>query len=59
MEKSAESLDNINITLEYMLGVMKQPESKVMTVLKYVGAVVGALGFLTIVELVRQWIMGG
>ena len=59
MEQIVERLDNINNTLECMLGVMKQPESKVMTVLKYVGAVVGALSFLGIVEIVRQWIIGG
>ena len=29
-----------------------------MTVFKYVGAGVSALGFLSIVELIRQWIMG-
>jgi len=59
MEQIVERLDNINNTLECMLGVMKKPESKVMTVLKYAGAVVGVLGILTIVELIRQWIMGG
>jgi len=59
MEKVVERLDNINKTLEGMLAVMKQPESKVMTVLKYAGAGVSALGFLSIAELIRQWIIGG
>jgi len=59
MEKVVERLDNINKTLEGMLSVMKQPESKVMTVLKYAGAGVSALGFLSIAELIRQWIIGG
>ena len=58
MEKIVERLDNINRTLESMLNVMKQPENKVMTVLKYAGAGVSALGFLSIAELVRQWIIG-
>jgi len=59
MEEIVKKLDNINNTLECMLCVMKQPESRVMTVLKYAGAVVGALGILTVIELIRQWIIGG
>jgi hypothetical protein len=59
MEKVVEKLDSINKTLEGILKVLSAPENKVMTVLKYVGAVVGALGILTVAELIRQWIMGG
>jgi len=59
MEKVVERLDNINKTLECMLAVMKQPENKIMTVFKYVGAGVSALGVLSVIELIRQWIMGG
>jgi len=58
MEKIVEKLDNINKTLEGIQGILKTPESKVMTIFKYVGAGVSALGFLSIVELIRQWIMG-
>ena len=59
MEQIVEKLDKINNTLECMLSVMKQPESRVMTILKYAGAIVGALGILTVIELIRQWIIGG
>jgi len=59
MEQIVEKLDNINKTLDCILGVMKQPESRVMTVLKYAGAIVGTLGILTVIELIRQWIIGG
>jgi len=47
------------MTLKGILSVLSAPENKVMTVLKYVGAVVGALSFLGIVEIVRQWVIGG
>ena len=59
MENIGEKLDNINNTLEGIRRVLVMPENKVMTVLKYVGAVVGALGILSIAELIRQWIIGG
>ena len=58
MDKVVEKLGNINRTLEGILGALTTPENKVMTVLKYVGAVVGALSFLGIVEIIRQWIIG-
>jgi len=59
MEKVVEKLDNINKTLEGILQILSTPENKVMTVFKYVGAGVSALGFLSIVEIIRQWIMRG
>jgi len=58
MEKIVEKLDNINKTLEGIKEILKTPENKVMTVFKYVGAGVSALGLLSIIELIRQWIMG-
>ena len=59
MDKVVEKLDNINQTLEGILKFLSTPENKVMTVLKYTGAGVGALSFLGLVEIVRQWIIGG
>jgi len=59
MEKIVEKLDDINKTLEGIQRTLKTPENKVMTIFKYVGAGVSALGFLSIVELIRQWIIGG
>ena len=57
MEGVVEKLDNINKTLEGIRQILGTPENKVMTIFKYVGAGVGALGILGIVELIRQWVM--
>ena len=59
MKKIVEKLDDINKTLEGIQKILKTPENRVMTVFKYVGAGVSALGFLSIVELIRQWVMRG
>ncbi|MCL2800347.1 MAG: hypothetical protein FWD28_01130 [Treponema sp.] len=59
LEKAVEKLGDINTTLEGILSILRKPDNKVMTVLKFVGAVVGALSFVGIVEVVRQWIIGG
>jgi hypothetical protein len=59
MEKVVEKLDDINKSLEGILKVLSTPENRLMTVFKYVGAGVSALGVLSIAELIRQWIVGG
>jgi len=59
MDKVVEKLDSINKTLEGILQVLSTPENKVMTVFKFIGAGVSALGFLSIIEILRQWIIGG
>ena len=58
MKEIVEKLDDINKTLKGIQGILRTPENKVMTIFKYVGAGVSALGFLSIVELIRQWIIG-
>jgi len=59
MEEVVEKLDSIHKTLEGIRQILGTPENKVMTIFKYVGAGVSALGFLSIAELIRQWIIGG
>ena len=59
INNSLEGIEKLNKTLEGILKTLSTPESRFMTFLKYVGAVVGALSFLGIVEIVRQWITGG
>ena len=59
MEEVVEKLDNIHKTLEGIRQILGTPENKVLTVLKYVGAGVGALSFVSIAEVIRQWITGG
>ena len=59
MEEVVEKLDDIYKTLEGIRQILGTPESKVMIVLKYVGAGVSAMGVLTVAEIIRQWITGG
>jgi hypothetical protein len=59
MERVIEKLDTINKTLEGILAVMKKPESKFEKGLEYGGAGVSVLGILSIIDLIRKWIMGG
>ncbi|GHV26937.1 hypothetical protein AGMMS4952_07830 [Spirochaetia bacterium] len=59
MEKVIEKLDDINRTLEGILAVMKKPESKFEKALEYGGAGVGILGILSIIDIIRRWLIGG
>ena len=59
MEKVVEKLDNINQTLEKMLGVMQKPENKFIRALKIVGLSAGALAIFNIVENIIKWVIGG
>jgi len=59
MEEVVDKLDDIHKTLEGIRQILGTPESKVMIVLKYIGAGVGAFGILSIIEIIRQWIIGG
>jgi preprotein translocase subunit Sss1 len=54
-----EKLDTINKTLESILEVLKKPENKFEKVLEYGGAGVGILGILSIIDIIRAWIVGG
>ncbi|MDR1351928.1 MAG: hypothetical protein LBK05_01495 [Treponema sp.] len=59
MEKVIEQLQQMNRTFERMLAVMEKPENKILRVLQVVGVGVGALGFLGLVDIIRNWIIGG
>jgi len=59
VDKVAEKLDDINKTLEGILKTLNKPENKVMTIFKITGAGVSALGFLSIIDILRRWIIGG
>jgi len=59
MEIVAEKLDNINQTLEKMLGVMKKPGNKVVQAVVVFGLFVGALGIVNVIDTVIKWFIGG
>ena len=59
MEAVVDKLDNINQTLEKILGVMNKPENKIVKIFAFFGLFVGALGIVNIIDTVLQWITRG
>jgi len=58
MEKIAEKLDNINITLENILHTLGKPENKVTKVLGIIGFGVGMLSILNAADIIKNWVLG-
>jgi len=66
MDNIVEKLDNINRAFERhneimqkMLDIMPKSESKLARILDTMVLIVGVLGVLNAVDIVRQWIIGG
>ena len=63
MEEITERLDNINQTLKEqnmifrgMLDIIPRPESKFTTTLQTVVLIIGALGFVNLVDVIIKWV---
>jgi len=59
MDDVSSELRAINKTLEKMLDRMDKPKRGLSSALEMAVLVVGALSVLHLVEIVRQWIIGG
>jgi hypothetical protein len=59
MRRIIGQLERMNETLEGMLNFMKKPESKLARVFDIAATGVGILGILSIIDIVRNWILEG
>ena len=60
MEKEdRETVRHMSETLDKILMVLSKPEKIVVKVLEVGAAVVSVLGILSIIEIIRDWIIGG
>ena len=60
MEKEdREILGHISETLDEMLGVLKTPANKFLRGLEIGGAIVSIFAIVGIVDIIRNWILGG
>jgi hypothetical protein len=54
-----EEMRHISATLDEMLAVLKNPERKFFKIMEIVGNAVGIIGILAVVDIIRNWILGG
>jgi len=58
-EKALEQWNKTNKILEDISNSIKAPKTMLEKILEYGGACVGILGILSIIDIIRNWILGG
>ena len=59
MEKVISELKELNEKADVIIGIMQTPENKFLKFMEIIGNAVGIIGILAIVDLIRNWILGG
>jgi len=59
MEQVIAELSKLNKKVDVIIGIMQTPENKLLKLLEIVGNAVGIISILAIIELIRNWIVGG
>ena len=59
MEQVIAELVELNKKADVIVGIMQKPESKFLKLMEIVGNAVGIIGILAIVDVIRNWILGG
>jgi hypothetical protein len=59
VEKAIEELKTLNTNADTIIGLMRRPESKKVRIFELVATGIGILGVLSVIDIIRTWIMGG
>ena len=59
MEQIIAELKELNQKVDIIVNILKKPESKFFKLLEIIGNAVGIIGILAIVDIIRNWILGG
>ena len=52
-------LEKLNKKADDIIGIMQKPRNMAVKVMEIIGNAVGIISILSIVELIRRWIIGG
>jgi len=58
-KEDRETIKHISDTLDEVLAVLKKPENKLEKTLRIAGEVMSVLAILGIIQIIRDWIVGG
>ena len=58
-EREIKIIEHMSATLDEVLSVLRRPESRFIRVMEIGAGVVTILSFLSIVDIIRNWIFGG
>jgi CBS domain-containing protein len=59
MEQTVVELIKLNEKVDAIIDIMEKPESKFLKLMEVVGNAVGIIGILAIVDIIRNWVLGG
>ena len=59
MEKVVVELEELNKKVGAIIDILKEPENKWFKFMEIVGNAVGIIGILAVVDIIRNWILGG
>jgi hypothetical protein len=59
VEKVIEELKALNTKADTIIGLMGRPESKKVRIFELVATGIGILGVLSVIDIIRTWIIGG
>jgi hypothetical protein len=59
MEKVVEELQSLNAKVDTIIGLLGKPGNKTARVFELVATGIGILGILSIIDIIKNWIMGG
>ena len=52
-------LEKLNKKADVIIGIMQTPQNKVLKTMEIVGNAASIIGILAIIDLIRNWIIGG
>ena len=52
-------LEKLNKKADVIIGIMQTPRNKLLKLMEIVGNVASIIGILAIIDLIRNWIIGG
>ena len=59
MEQVVAELEELNKKVDTIIDILKEPENKWLKFMEVIGNAIGIIGILAVVDIIRNWILGG
>ena len=59
MDQAVTELKELNRKADTIIGIMRQPENRALRLIEILGNAAGIVGILAVVDIIRNWILGG
>jgi hypothetical protein len=59
VEQVIAELVELNKKVDVLIDIIQKPESKFLKLMEVVGNIVGIIGILAVIDIIRNWLLGG